>query len=144
MIRPAEMKDAPALATLCLQLGYIVDRDIAEARLDRLLSNKAHGIFVYEEADHLISGWAHVYGKYLIELEYAEIGGIVVDQTVRRSGVGQKLMMACEEWARANAFTEMRLRSGSQRNEAHIFYHHLGYEHTRDQKVFRKKFEEVD
>lgn len=80
--------------------------------------------------DQNISGWVHVFGKCLIELEYAEIGGLVVDSDYRRQGIGLKLMRTCEEWVKENGYREIRLRSGGQRNEAHEFYKKVGYENT--------------
>ncbi|TSB45997.1 GNAT family N-acetyltransferase [Alkalicoccobacillus porphyridii] len=142
MIRPAELKDAKALAVLTTQLGYEVDPYTVEERLTRILPTTTNGVFVSEAEDQTLSGWAHVYGKTLIELEYAEIGGIVVDHTFRRSGMGKKLMDACEEWAKANGYDEIRLRSGEQRAEAHQFYLGIGYEHSSNQKVFKKALKE--
>lgn len=140
MIRSAELKDAPALAKLTQQLGYEVNIRTTEARLSRILAFDFHKVFVYE--DDTVTGWAHVYGKALIELDYAEIGGIVVDQNIRRSGVGLKLMKACENWAKENGYEEIRLRSGEKRKQAHQFYLSLGYEHIDEQKVFKRTLDE--
>ncbi|MEY8749821.1 GNAT family N-acetyltransferase [Alkalicoccobacillus gibsonii] len=138
MIRLATLDDAQDIAQLTLQLGYNISQETARKRLTHLLSATDHALYVFENKNSL-SGWAHIYIKRLIELEYAEIGGIVVQKNNRRSGVGLKLMQACEEWAKANKIDEVRLRSGEQRAEAHTFYLNLGYEHVRNQKVFIKK-----
>lgn len=138
MIRLATLDDAQDIAQLTLQLGYNISQETARKRLTHLLGATDHALYVFENKDSL-SGWAHIYIKRLIELEYAEIGGIVVQKNNRRSGVGLKLMQACEEWAKANKIDEVRLRSGEQRAEAHTFYLNLGYEHVRNQKVFIKK-----
>ncbi|WYP27285.1 GNAT family N-acetyltransferase [Alkalihalobacillus sp. FSL W8-0930] len=138
MIRLATLDDAPSIAQLTLQLDYNIGLETAKERLTHLLHSTDHALFVFENKNEL-SGWAHIYIKRLIELEYAEIGGIVVQKNNRRSGVGFKLIQACEEWAKANKIDEVRLRSGEQRAEAHTFYLNLGYEHVRNQKVFIKK-----
>ncbi|MDQ0208765.1 GNAT family N-acetyltransferase [Alkalicoccobacillus murimartini] len=139
MIRDAELVDSHSVATLCLQMGYQLDEKIATERLSMLIKAKSDGIFVYQSTEGKILGWAHVLGKHLIELEYAEIGGLVVDSQERRKGIGQQLMKKCEEWARKHGYSEIRLRSGGQRKEAHQFYNQIGYENINWQQVFRKK-----
>lgn len=139
MIRFATLDDAPDIAQLTMQLGYNISLETAKKRLTYLIGSTDHAVFISETKDGSISGWAHIFIKRLIELEYAEIGGIVVQKNTRRSGVGLKLMQACEDWATTNEIVEVRLRSGEQRAEAHTFYLNLRYEHVRNQKVFIKK-----
>lgn len=138
MIRNAKMTDAKEIMNLSIQLGYPVTQEQVESRLERLLNHKDHGVFVFEKED-MILGWTHVYGKCLIELEYAEIGGLVVDESCRKQGIGEKLMRKCEEWARNNGWHEMRLRSREHRLEAHQFYKKIGYENIYAQQVFYLK-----
>jgi GNAT superfamily N-acetyltransferase len=68
----------------------------------------------------------------------AEVGGLVVDERFRGSGVGRLLMQQAEDWAREKGYREVVLRSNVIREHAHRFYESLGYTVTQTQKHFRK------
>jgi GNAT superfamily N-acetyltransferase len=138
MIRVANISDKIELVRLSVQLGYPVTEGEMENRLQRLLSDPNNAVFVFDSIDGRLAGWVHVFGKLLLELEYAEIGGLVVDSDFRRQGIGEKLMNICEDWAKENGYHEIRLRSGGQRNDAHAFYERIRYENTNWQQVFKK------
>lgn len=140
-IRQAKMSDLSEISRICLQLGYSVTEEELVVRLERLLPDTDNAVFVFHNDDVVgsLSGWAHVYGKHLIELEYAEIGGLVVDHESRRKGIGRQLMRKCEEWAREKGYKEIRLRSGGQRKEAHAFYEKIGYKNINWQQLFSKQ-----
>lgn len=136
LIRNANIDDAAGICELCVQLGYSVTKEQVKDRLDRLTNDTNNAVFVYINDDSQICGWVHVFGKLLIELEYAEIGGLVVDRNFRRQGIGLKLMKICEDWAKEHSYQEIRLRSGGQRKEAHEFYRQIGYENPNWQQLF--------
>ncbi|MDR7071543.1 GNAT family N-acetyltransferase [Fictibacillus barbaricus] len=144
MIRLANHKDIKELARLCSQLGYESSEEQVESRLHRILHDLDHAVFVFEQEVPRLAGWVHVYGKHLIESEYAEIGGLVVDQNSRRQKIGERLMRKCEEWATENGYSELRLRSGGHRKEAHAFYKQIGYENVKSQQVFTTNLEGVN
>jgi GNAT superfamily N-acetyltransferase len=64
------------------------------------------------------------------------IQGIVVERDWRGRGIGRRLMAEAEEFARRRGVGYVRLRSGSQRAEAHRFYESLGYRSSKSQQVF--------
>jgi len=76
-------------------------------------------------------------GKHLLELEYAEIGVLVVDKDFRKQGIGTKLMKKAEQWAKEKGYSEIRLRSGGHRKEAHQSYKAIGYENINWQQLFQ-------
>jgi GNAT superfamily N-acetyltransferase len=135
MIRNAKVTDVNEISRLCSQLGYKVNPEEITLRLERLIQNRDNAIFVFESQGTL-SGRVHVFGKHLIELEYAEIGGLVVDNNSRSQGIGEKLMRKSEEWAKKNGYKAIRLRSGGQRKEAHKFYEKIGYKNINLQQLF--------
>lgn len=137
-LRKMTLSDTEEVARLTAQLGYDVDRDTVNNRLSTLICLTDHQVYVAEEEEGRLAGWVHIYGKHLIELEYAEIGGLVVDQNYRKRNLGTQLMEKCEQWARANRYKEIRLRSGSQRGVAHRFYQKIGYQNIRSQALFIK------
>jgi GNAT superfamily N-acetyltransferase len=138
MIRTANIGDSIELARLSEQLDYPVTEGEMEYRLQRLNSDPNNAVFVFDTSDGHLAGWVHVFGRLLLELEYAEIGGLVVDSDFRRQGIGEKLMNKCEDWAKENGYHEIRLKSGGKRKDAHAFYECIGYENTNWQQVFKK------
>ena len=138
MIRPARMKDVKEITRLCLQLGNQVSSDQVEERLEKINKDCDSIIFLYE-IDESICGWVHVFGKCIIQMEFAEIGGLVVDTQHRGKGIGKMLMGKAEEWAMEKGYPEVRLRSGGHRKEAHDFYKSIGYENVKWQEVFSRK-----
>ncbi|HUU12152.1 MAG TPA: GNAT family N-acetyltransferase [Terriglobia bacterium] len=126
-IRPANPDDAERIAALATQLGYPSTPAQVASRLERLLRDDEHAIFVAAQSA-LVVGWVHVFEKHLLESEpEAEIGGLVVDENHRRAGAGKLLMERAEEWARSRGLKSVYLRSNVIRKEAHAFYEKLGY-----------------
>ncbi|NEZ45422.1 GNAT family N-acetyltransferase [Paenibacillus alvei] len=60
------------------------------------------------------------------------IENVIVSPTVRRQGVGKKLMQDIENIARHRDCAYIIFVSGEQRKEAHVFYEKLGF---KDEKV---------
>ncbi|MFP7254711.1 GNAT family N-acetyltransferase [Terribacillus goriensis] len=136
-IRKMRLSDNEEIARLTAQLGYDVEKDTIKDRLATLICLEDHQVYV-AEVESCLAGWVHIYGKHLIELEYAEIGGLVIDQEYRKRNLGTQLMEKCEGWAKANRYREIRLRSGAQRTDAHKFYQKIGYQNIKSQSLFIK------
>lgn len=140
VIRVTKSGDAPALQTLCTQLGYDVGLEDIVKRAQGILADPDSELFIYETAEGQVVGWAHVFGKHLLEGVYAELGGIVVDAQCRGRGIGGLLLKRCEQWAVAHDYNELRVRSNGKREGAHQFYLTSGYSCTKWQKVFCRYF----
>jgi GNAT superfamily N-acetyltransferase len=136
MIRFAREEDAGRLAELCGQLGYEEAKQEVGKRLQFIMNNSAHAIFVYENPETEICGWVHIFERYTLEGVFAEIGGLVVDSRFRKQGIGRKLMESCAQWARAHNYPRIRVRSGESRTDAHKFYNGIGYQTVKWQKIF--------
>jgi GNAT superfamily N-acetyltransferase len=136
ILRNADPADAPALAILSGQLGYPSDADAVSRRLALLLSREGHAVFLAETQEHVI-GWAHVFAAYRVDSDpFAELGGLVVADTFRGTGVGRRLVDLCNLWAQTHRFPQMRVRSNVVREDAHGFYRHLGFIPVKSQAVF--------
>lgn len=132
--------DLPEVATLAADLGYPNETAAVRQRMERLHALPEHGFFVAQGADRRLVGWVHVHGMFtLVADPWAEIGGIVVGVAHRRSGVGEALLRAAEGWALEHQYKSVRLRSGEQRPEAHLFYKACGYEAARVSVQFRRQ-----
>ena len=138
-IRLAQPNDAEQMARLCTQLGYPATEGQIQQRLAHLLVENDHALYVAQRPGGPLLGWVHVYRCLLVHTDpEAQIGGLVVDEAVRRSGAGHRLMQAAEQWAREHKCWAMYLRSNSIRKEAHRFYERIGYEIVTS-SVFRKR-----
>ncbi len=128
-IRLASQDDAQQIAHLCEQLGYSVSVQHLKPRLANLLPQRDHALFVAERPGESLLGWVHIYRCLLIHTDpEAQIGGLVVDAAIRRSGAGHRLMQAAEQWAREQGYWAIYLRSNVTRKDAHQLYQKMGYE----------------
>lgn len=139
IIRLMTPADAPAVTALSAQLGYPLASEVVAARLSPLPFSTDAGRYVAER-DSVIAGWIEVYGVRLLASPafYAEVGGLVVDAGARRQGIGRALVSEAEAWATVRGYSEVRLRSGLHRADAHEFYRSLGYTLTKTSHLFRK------
>lgn len=139
LIRRAALKDANRLAGLSSQLGY----PISTAELTRLLEalelDSDHAVFVLEDREGQICGFVHVLvAKRIFLDDFAELGGLVVDQDSRGEGYGKQLLAAAERWSASRGIGEMRVRSNITRTSAREFYLGEGYQDNKKQTVFLK------
>jgi GNAT superfamily N-acetyltransferase len=139
-VRRATLGDAERLAELSAQLGYPSTPGEVKSRFQQIRGDDDHSVCVAELEDGRVVGWIHVCVSYLIESNpRAEIGGLVVDEARRGSGVGKLLMQHAEDWARSKRLDAVYLRSNVIRKDAHRFYERLGYKNTKTQHAFLKK-----
>lgn len=139
-VRSATPADAAAIARLSGQLGYPVAVQSLAPRLQCLLASKDQAVFVATAAESEVVGWIHGAEQLLVESgARCEILGLVVDESVRRGGIGRRLVQAAEQWAVARGLSEVSVRSAVARAESHPFYQQLGYERVKSQHVYRKR-----
>lgn len=139
-IREANIQDATRINELSEQLGYCVSCDKTRNRLDYLLKDNQHVIYV-AEVDNEIAGWIHVsLYNTLVSERRANISGLVVDRKLHRRGIGRALMLGAEEWAKNCGCYGIILRSNEIRQDAHLFYKGIGYKQTKSQYVFKNNF----
>ncbi|MEW5983468.1 MAG: GNAT family N-acetyltransferase [Acidobacteriota bacterium] len=141
-VRLARLSDADDIARLTTQLGYESDAASVAPRLARLLSRPDQQ-FVVAERDGRVVGWAHAVVSEYVELDaFVVIGGLVVESTHRRQGIGSLLMREVEEWARKKGYSIVRLWSSVSRTAAHEFYRERGYTQVKTQFSFVKSLNE--
>jgi GNAT superfamily N-acetyltransferase len=139
IIRRAMESDAAELARLTSQLGYPVSEASLRTRMARIFGSTDDSLLVAERPDGELAGWVHGFLCQLLESEYrVEIGGLVVDERCRRSGIGRGLVEAIENWATEHGATELSVRCREERAESHKFYESLSFRHIKSQRVFRK------
>jgi GNAT superfamily N-acetyltransferase len=138
IVRKAKTTDAPRVAELSGILGYPVDRETMQRRVEQLGGREEHVIFVAESNDEIV-GWIQgAEHDLLVAGRIGEICGLVVDDGRRTSGVGRRLVEAVEQWARERGLDQVSVRSNVVRTESHPFYEKVGYTRLKTQHVYRK------
>jgi len=137
--RKATFQDAESIARLATELGYSTSSKQCLGRLQGLLLSSEHRVFVACDALNIVVGWIHVFLSYHVESDpYAEIGGLVVSEEYRKSGIGSMLLQNVEQWVRKSGIKKLRVRSRIDREEARIFYQSKGFKILKQQNIFDK------
>ncbi|MGI4791496.1 MAG: GNAT family N-acetyltransferase [Janthinobacterium lividum] len=138
LIRPMTVDDAQEVAALSGQLGYPATESQVLDSFQAISAKPDNAFFVADNGG--VVGWLQVLGVHFLAslAPFAEIGGLVVDAAFRRQGVGRALMAQAEEWAKAQGYAEVRLRSGLHRTDAHQFYERIGYTLAKTNHMFCK------
>jgi GNAT superfamily N-acetyltransferase len=141
LVREATRADAESLAALLGELGYPARTHSLPQRLERLQASGTT-IALVAERNHRVLGLAtaHILRAMHTDDDVAWLTLLVVTGTVRREGVGRKLVEAVEEWVQSKGCPRMSVPSGVHRSEAHEFYDRLGY--TRTGLRYSKWFDE--
>ena len=138
-VRPYESADLPLVVALAEQLGYPVAEDEVFGHMSAIEQDPNHVVVVAADDLGKAVGWVHVFlARRVFMPPRADLGGLVVDEAARGKSIGEKLMVAAEEWARQMGCTRIIVRSNVVREEAHRFYHRLGYEISKRQAVLGK------
>jgi ribosomal protein S18 acetylase RimI-like enzyme len=130
-LREAESRDAASIAGLLGELGYRSTPAQAAKRIERIASDPTTWLVV-AELDGEIAGFGVLHVQNLVERDEpgCEVAGLVVGERFRRRGIGEMLMQALEDEARARGGRVLVLNTAHRRADAHAFYEALGYEHT--------------
>ena len=119
------------MAVLLGELGYPATEKQAGERIERVEADPSISLVV-AEIDGEIAGFAALHTQNLIERDDigSHVAALVVGEAFRRRGVGEALMDALEDEARARGSRYLALNTAHRRAVAHAFYEALGYEHT--------------
>jgi len=135
-----DSRDLERVAALAGQLGYPSSREEVEARFAGIAESVRDYLCVASTPIWPVAGWMHLHaGRTLESAPQALILGLVVDERVRRQGVGRALVAEGERWARALGLSSLRLGSNVIRAEAHRFYQSLGFRVIKTQHAFEKR-----
>jgi len=133
-LRPAEPRDAAALAGLAGELGYPITAAEAEQRLAAL--GGGSDLVLVADAGGRLAGWIHVAtSKGLLAEEHALIAALVVGAEWRGQGIGRALVERASTWAAARGHSRLRVRSQIVREGALRFYQRTGFSAVKQQMV---------
>jgi len=129
---------AEAAAELSSQLGYPCSAGDLRERIEELSRTDDRVAFA-AVLDGQIVGWIDAaMERHLQSPASAVIGGLVVREDTRGLGVGRRLCLEVEEWARSKSIPIVRVRSQIKREDAHRFYLRDGYSKVKTSYVFEK------
>jgi len=138
VLRRAEARDAADVAHLATQLGYPTDAESMRERLEAAQVSGQRDVIVAER-DGRVRGWIEVIIVESVASDpFAEIHGLIVDETERGGGLGARLVAAAEAWAVQRGMQRMRVRSNVARDRTRKFYEKHGYVVTKVSNVFDK------
>jgi len=130
-LRDARAGDSVAVAELLGELGYPSNPAQAAERIERIAADPTT-FLVVAEVDGEVAGFGALHVQNLVERDEpgCEVAGLVVGERFRRRRIGELLMQALDDEARARGGKVLVLNSAHRRADAHAFYEALGYEHT--------------
>jgi GNAT superfamily N-acetyltransferase len=131
--------DSAAAAELSSQLGYPNSPDELRQRIEET-SRSADRVAFAAVLDGQIVGWIDAaIERHLQSSACAVIGGLVVRDDARGLGIGRRLCLEVEDWARSQSIPVVRVRSQIKREDAHRFYLRDGYSKVKTSLVFEKR-----
>jgi len=138
-IREIAITDAAAVAQLSAEFGYPVSLESMERRVAAFQNLHDHAVFI-AHIDATPVGWIDVGIVHHLQSEpYGEIGGFVVSENYRGTGIGKQLIARAEQWMRAHGLQRALVRSQVSREPAHRFYLREGYARVKTSAVFEKR-----
>lgn len=140
-VREAKKEDYIAIARLNkkeMKYDYPVEK--TKIKLAQILEDASQKVYVAVSREQVI-GYVHANNYDVLYAPHMKnIMGIAVEQNFKKQGVGRTLLEAVEKWGKETGASGVRLVSGSERKEAHMFYKHCNYIESKEQKNFKKLF----
>src|SRR5262245_15637300 len=126
-IRPASAADAPALSQLFHELGF---PSSAAEITDRLKAMPSLVLVAIEAGEVVGTATTNIMHVLHRPRPVGRLSALIVAEKQRGKGIGQALVHAVEESLRARGCGLLEVTSNLERQDAHAFYQHLGYEIT--------------
>ena len=130
-VRQATAADAEAIAKLLDQLGYPTESADVPERLDRLTRHGGACVLLAHQGLSVVGlASVHILGVLNRSPEVAWLTALVVDESVRRSGIGRRLVTAVEAFARAAGCERLSVTTHEHLRDAREFYVQVGFTPT--------------
>ena len=131
-IRPAVWSDRQTITSLIATMGShedVLDSPDPLVTLGRIMTDPSSRALVAVIEGRVV-GYAELQARASSLHDGVEgwLGALAVDATLRRGGVGSRLMSAIEDEARLLGCDEIVLESSSWRVAAHAFYRSIGFQ----------------
>jgi len=128
-VRPAAFSDCDRLIRLFRQLGYAIDAPGLRAGLLAYDGSDSDLALVGEMSAQVVGAIVlHVLSPLHEPGKWGRISALVVDENMRRRGIGTELLHAADDFFISRECTRVELTSSERRLDAHRFYLANGYE----------------
>ena len=143
MIRQAGVYDSRVVAELAVLLWPDNDIYDLEKEMINSITSEDEAVFIYNN-ETVPVGFAQCSLRYdYVEgTESSHVGyleGIYVKDEYRKKGIGKKLIIQCEEWARSKGCSEFASDCELDNMESLKFHLQLGFEEANRIIFFKKK-----
>lgn len=143
-IRDIRVTDYADIYLLNLEFNpnlHVFSEDKVKEKIETLITDTNDVVLVCEYQGEVIG---YIHGspyELLFSDSLVNILGFVVTERYRNQGTGSLLIESLELWSQSRGYSGIKLLSHPSRMQAHRFYERRGYQFTKDQKNFIKKFE---
>ncbi|WP_310829110.1 GNAT family N-acetyltransferase [Paenibacillus pedocola] len=137
MIRHARVEDSREISELLDQLGYSNTGSFIKENIERLLAHPDEMLMVYEDEGRVAACISlHFIPQLALIGDIACISYLIVDETTRGKGIGQKIEEYASRVAKQRNCDRIQVHCHSRRNDAHRFYDRQGF--SESPKYFSK------
>lgn len=128
LIREASLDDSDACIKLLKQLGYQLELNEFNAKLELCQIDPNYKIFVIGFKNNLVGLLALTLTHFLYRQgKYAKIAALVVDEKTRGHGLGGKLLKCAESYALDRGCDKIELTSGFHRRAGGTYEFYLSH-----------------
>jgi len=136
VIRPATRDDVPVILAMLYELGRPEPKENSNTLsfgklIIKYLKDSDKQVLVAEHDNSLI-GLVSI--MFLTRLNYESqelyIPELIVRKNYQNQGIGKKLVNECIKLGKEKKCHRIRLESGNQRRESHVFYDKQGFERS--------------
>lgn len=142
MIKQAEADDSRMIAELAMLLWpYNEINDLENEMLEYIVSDKRAVFICYSETMPVGFAQGSLRNDYVEGTDSSPVGyleGIFVKDEYRKRGIGKKLVLQCEEWAKNKGCSEFASDCELNNTESLKFHLHLGFEEANRIICFKK------
>jgi len=134
-VREATVEDIKDINSVSAHLGYSPSSAVmTESQIKDILDSKSNFLWVCLD-EETIKGWLHLFVALRVASPtFLEIGGLVVKESSRRQGIGNKLVNEAMLFSKKTKLS-LRVRCNSERKVANQFYKDLGFKNSKNQNV---------
>ncbi|AJS58119.1 histone acetyltransferase [Paenibacillus sp. IHBB 10380] len=132
-IRNFQWDDLEISTQLMRQLNYPTTLSVMRERMEEMESSPLYCTLI-AEVDEQVVGMIHL--RKVVSYErtenYTQITAVIVSGEYQGQGIGKRLILSAEDWAKGQESTQLFLTSGNrvERAPAHAFYEHIGFAKT--------------
>ena len=125
-ITKADIAHAERIQALLVQLGY--NASIAEVKSGLNSQDPHSDLYVARLEGRVIAFMSLIYFYYFpIQKQNCRITAIVVDEEVRKTGVGRQLIQFAQVKAQQHACAQLEVTTSLEREATQAYYEHAGF-----------------